>query len=130
MDPNTPLTWAIIAFLGTGALGVFVGSWKVFNIRKDDHEIIAKAISDLGEKLDAKIDDRYQSAIRAVDRLETATKEDYAVLHGRINKAAEDIGKVTSMVEYQRGVTDTMKDFILCKWGNENVTGNTRQDDS
>lgn len=113
IDPTHPLTWGIIAFLGSGAIAVFLGSWKVFNVRKEDHEVIAKALTDVAEKLDTKIEEKHTTQQNAIDRVEASIKEDLSVLHGRVNRVTEDIGTVSAKVEYQRGVTDTMKEFIL-----------------
>ena len=129
LSPEDTLTWGILVFLGTGACSVFYGSWKLFNIRKDDHDKIAKDIakvkSDLTEvivkdreALTERLDSKFESTVSAIGRVESNSKEDYAILHGRVNKNVDELGEVEGKVEYQRGVTDTMKDFILNNKGN------------
>ena len=75
--------------------------------------MIADAIKDVAEKLDTKIEEKHTTQQNAIDRVEATIKDDLSVLHGRVNRTSEEIGTVSAKVEYQRGVTDTMKDFIL-----------------
>lgn len=102
MNPQEPLTWALFAFLGTGALFVFGGSWKLFNILKD-----------IQDNINNDREQDKKEIYNALTRIESTTKETTDVLHSRQNKATEEIGEVEAKVEYQRGVTDTMKDFML-----------------
>jgi len=113
MNPNDVLTWGIVAFLGTGATAVFLGSWKMFNVRKDDHDKIAKNLEEVKQEILDKLASEIKSVKSAVDRVETISDEKYSILHGRSNKSLEDLGKVSDEVNYQRGVIDFMKDLIL-----------------
>jgi len=118
------LSWPTITFLGGLVVAAFLGAWKLFNIRNNDHVKIdnnlTKAVKGLKDELikeiktlDSKIDGKFDATVNAIGRVETNAKEDYSVLHGRVNRSVEELGDVESKVEYQRGVTDTMKDFML-----------------
>jgi len=129
------LSWPVIIFLGSMCVGVFLVAWKVFSMRNADHVKIAddlskakksvvdqaasdkaeilQKIDDTKKALEEKSDTKFESMVNAIGRVEKNAKEDSSVLHGRVNKNAEEIGEVEAKVEYQRGVTDTMKDFML-----------------
>lgn len=128
MIPEVPegvdLTWPVLIFLITIVCSAAVGSWKIFNVRKADHEKITADIKAVEDSLEDKIeqtrkhleeksDSKFDSMVNAIGRVEKNAKDNYDVLHGRVNKNVEEIGSVTSKVEYQRGVTDTMKEFML-----------------
>ena len=86
MDPNSALTWGLLAFLGTGAFLVFVGAWKLFNVLNDIQKSIAAKQAHDKADLEHDIRKGDESTLNAVSRLEKKHDESHNVLHGRSNK--------------------------------------------
>ena len=113
MDPNSALTWGLLAFLGTGAFLVFGGAWKLFNVLNDIQQGIA-AKQDLDKAdLEHDIKSGDTTTLNAVNRLEKKHDESHNVLHGRSNKQMEEDKVITGELNYIKGAQDLQEKLLL-----------------
>jgi len=113
MDPNEVLTWGLLAFIGAGALLVFTGAWKLFNILN----AIQKGIADkqAADKADLQHDMKSgdDASLSAVNRLEKKHDESHNVLHGRNNKQMEEDKTIVGEINFIRGAQSVHEKIIL-----------------
>lgn len=83
------LSWAVLVFLGTGACGVFLLSWKLFNVRTADHAKIADDLLKVKTDLEKVITKNHAEHTKVIE-------DKYNALELRISRNREDM---TSKIE-------------------------------
>ena len=129
------LSWAVLVFLGSGAVGVFLLSWKLFNVRNADHGKIAQdlavvkaelekligknhqsheeRISRNREDLTAKIEGKCEAIKSDIDRNERSSNEQYKELHGRMNKGTDELSEVHGQLRETRGELKIITQLVM-----------------
>jgi len=78
------LSWAVLIFLGSGAVGVFLLSWRLFSMRNADHAQIAKNLADVKAELEKLINKNHQTHTDAIEGK-------YTILDDRITRNRDDM---------------------------------------
>ncbi len=78
------LSWAVLIFLGTLCVGVFLASWKIFSVRNADHVKIATDLAKVKSDLKKLIADNHKDHTDAIE-------SKYTILDDRITRNREDL---------------------------------------
>jgi len=78
------LSWAVLILLGSGAVGVFLLSWRLFNLRNADHVATAANLAKVKFDLEKLISENHSDHGALIENK-------YSILDERITRNREDL---------------------------------------